>query len=55
MKPNDENGKLQWREKLIAYGFAPEASSPDKQNELGIKIDKTLTQSECEGKKLRED
>jgi hypothetical protein len=46
--------KAKWREAWTGLGYAPEGSSPAKQQELGLNRDETLTPKKSEGEKLRE-
>ncbi|MEJ7739673.1 MAG: NAD(P)H-dependent oxidoreductase [Chitinophagaceae bacterium] len=39
---------------MLRFGITPENSSPEKQKELGLNNDTTLTPSKSEGEKLRE-
>jgi hypothetical protein len=46
--------KAKWREGWTGLGYAPEGSSPAKQQELDLNRDATLTPKKSEGEKLRE-
>jgi len=46
--------KAKWREVWTGLGYAPEGSSPAKQQELDLNRDETLTPKKSEGEKLRD-
>ena len=48
------DAQLAWREVRMRLGHAPEGSSPDKQQKLGLNQDATLRPSKGEGEKLRD-
>lgn len=47
--------KAKFREIKTGLGYPPEGSSPDRQEELGLNKDLTLTPKKSEGEKLREE